>query len=98
MSQNYHILSKIKIFCLLAVDFNPLSESASNFFSSNLSPAVASPKCVRASLLEDWLLVLVEEVPWVEHVEKVELCVHWNGSLHPGLVGGRALLHRQLLQ
>ena len=67
-------------------------------FCVHLFPAAAPPECVWASLLEDWLLVLVEEVPWVEHVEKVELCVHWNGSLHPGLVGCRALLHRQLLQ
>ena len=42
--------------------------------------------------------MLVEQVPGVEHVEEVELGVDGDRGLHPGHVGRRTLLDRQLLQ
>ena len=58
----------------------------------------SSPEHVGAPLLQDRLLMLVKQVPGVEHVEEVELGVDGDRGLHPGLVGRRTLLDRQLLQ
>ena len=56
------------------------------------------PEHIGASLLEDRLLVAVEQVPGVEHVEEVELGVDGDWCLYPGLVGRRAFLDCELLK
>ena len=58
----------------------------------------SSPEHVGAPLLKYRLLMLMEQVPGVEHVEEVELGVDGDRGLHPGHVGRRTLLDRQLLQ
>ena len=57
-----------------------------------------APEHVGSPLLQDGLLVVVEQVPGVEHVEEVELGVDRDGRLHPGLVRSCALLYHQLLK
>ena len=57
-----------------------------------------SPEHIGSPLLQDGLLVVVEQVPGVEHVEEVELGVDRDGRLHPGLVSSRTILYRQLLK
>ena len=57
-----------------------------------------APEHVGSPLLQDGLLVVVEQVAGVEHVEEVELGVDRDGGLHPGLVSSRTLLYRQLLK
>ena len=59
---------------------------------------MSSPKHIGPPLLKDRLLMFVEQVPGVDHVEEVELCVDGDGGLHPGIVGRRALLDGELLK
>ena len=51
------------------------------------------PEGVRSSLLQYWLLMAVEEVARVDHVEEVKLCVDGDGSLNPGIVGRGAFFY-----
>ena len=57
-----------------------------------------APEHVGSPLLQDGLLVVVEQVAGVEHVEEVELGVDGDGGLQPGLVCSCTLLYRQLLK
>ena len=57
-----------------------------------------SPEHVRAPLLQNRLLMLVEQLSGVEHVKEVELGIDRDWSLNPGLVGRRALLDSKLLK
>ena len=57
-----------------------------------------SPEHIGSSLLQDGLLMVVEQVPGVEHVKEVELGVDGDGGLQPGLVRSCALLYPQLLK
>ena len=57
-----------------------------------------SPEHVGSPLLQDWLLMFVEQLSGVEHVEEVKLGVDRDWGLNPGLVGRRALLDSKLLK
>ena len=56
------------------------------------------PKSVGAPFVQNWLLMLMEQISGVQHVEKIKFCVDRNWSLHPGIIGGCAFFHRQLLK
>ena len=56
------------------------------------------PEHIGASFLKDRLLVFVEQVSGIEHVEEVEFGVNGDRCLHPGHVGSRALLDSELLK
>lgn len=66
--------------------------------SISLSSIDWSPECIRSSLLNNRLLVVVEQVPRVEHVKKIDLGVDRNGCLHPGVVSGSSLSNGELLK
>ena len=56
------------------------------------------PKCVGAPLLQYWFLVLVEQVPRVEHVKEINLSQHWHRSLHEGIVSSCSFFYDELLE
>ena len=56
------------------------------------------PECVRSSLLQDGLLVIVEKVSRVQHVKEVELGQHWHWCLQECIISCCALPYCQLLK
>ena len=60
--------------------------------------SLSSPECIRSSLFHNRLLVVVEQVPRIEHVKKIDLGVDRNGCLHPGVVSCSSLSDGELLE